>query len=125
MSASDVVVLIAAVVACVGALILLVATVVLVGQVRRLERAIEQLSEEAVPLMGDAREATRLAASELARVDAVLAGTESVTTTVDNASRLAQRALANPVVKVLAFRAGTASGLRRLREPNTPARRAR
>ncbi len=34
--------------------------------------------------------------------------------TVDSASRLAYRAFANPVVKVLAVRAGAASGIRRL-----------
>jgi hypothetical protein len=48
------------------------------------------------------------------RVGAVLDTTESVAATVDSASRLAYRAFANPVVKVLAVRAGAASGIRRL-----------
>ncbi|MGP8060661.1 MAG: hypothetical protein ACLP9C_13635 [Acidimicrobiales bacterium] len=116
MSAADVVVLVAAVVACVAAVVTLVAAVVLVGQVRRFERGVEALRSEAVPLVSEARLAVDQANGEMARVEAVLEGTESVTATVDSASRLAQRAFANPVVKVLALRAGTASGLKRLRE---------
>jgi len=116
-SAADVVVLVAAVVACIAAIVTVAGAAVLVGQVQRLERAIEDLRSEAVPLVGEARRAADLAVSELTRVDSVLEDTESVTATVDSASRLAQRAFANPVVKVLAFRAGAASGIRRLREP--------
>jgi uncharacterized protein YlxW (UPF0749 family) len=116
MSAADVVVLVAAVVACVAAVVTLTAAVVLVGQVRRFERGVEALRAEAVPLVSEARQAVDQASGEMARVEAVLEGTESVTATVDSASRLAQRAFANPVVKVLALRAGTASALRRLRD---------
>jgi hypothetical protein len=54
------------------------------------------------------------AATEMERVGAVLDSTESVHATVDSASRLAYRAFANPVVKVLAVRAGAATGIRRL-----------
>ncbi len=125
-SAADVIVLIAAVVACVAGVVCVVAAVVLVGEVRRLERGIEELRTETVPLVRDARAATEQAAGELARVEAVLADTEAVTATVDSASRFAQRAFASPVVKVLAARAGAAGGLRRLRGPGeasgTPAR---
>lgn len=116
MSAAAVVVLIAAVVACVGAVAVLVAAWVLVGQVRRLERGIEALRHETVPLVQDARMAADHAVAEIARVDAVLADTEAVTATVDRASRAARRAFANPVVKVLAWRAGAIGGLRRLRQ---------
>jgi hypothetical protein len=115
-SAAAVVVLIAAVVACVAAVVVLVAAWVLVGQVRRLERGIEALRHETVPLVQDARMAADHAVAEIARVDAVLADTEAVTATVDRASRAARRAFANPVVKVLAWRAGAIGGLRRLRQ---------
>lgn len=117
MAGTDVVVLVAAVVACVAAAVVLTAAVVLVGQVRRIERGIEDLRAEAVPLVRDARAAAAHASSEMARVDAVLADTETVTATVDAATRLAQRALARPVVKALALHAGTVGGLRKLREP--------
>jgi hypothetical protein len=114
--AAAVVVLIAAVVGCIGAVAVLVAAWVLVGQVRRLERGIEALRHETVPLVQDARMAADHAAAEIARVDAVLADTEAVTATVDRASRAARRAFANPVVKVLAWRAGAVGGVRRLRQ---------
>lgn len=117
MSAVDVIVLAAAVVGCLGAIVAVAAAAVLVGQVRRLERGIEALRAEAVPLVHEARRASDQAAAELSRVDAVLADTESVTAAVDGAARLAQRAFANPVVKVLAWRAGMAGGWRRLRDP--------
>jgi hypothetical protein len=66
-------------------------------------------------LVAEAHRVVDQAASEMERVGAVLESTESVTQTVDSASRLAYRAFANPVVKVLAVRAGAAGGLRRLR----------
>lgn len=108
--------LIAAVVACLGAVVVLVAAWVLVGQVRRLERGVEALRHETVPLLQDARAVAGSAAAEIARVDAVLADTEAVTATVDRAARAARRAFANPVVKVLAWRAGAVGGMRRLRQ---------
>src|SRR6185437_4708707 len=121
-AAVDVVVVVSAVVACVAAIVGVVAAVVLVGQVRRFERGVEALRDEVVPLVQEAREAAGYAADEMARLDAVLEDTEAVTAAVDSASRLAQRAFASPVVKVLALRAGTAGGLRRLRgdQPATP-----
>jgi predicted PurR-regulated permease PerM len=116
-SAGDVVVLCASILVAIAALVLLVVSVILAGQVRRLDRAITTLESETTPLVGEARNTLEYASSEMARVDSVLEGTQSVTNTVDSASRLAQRAFANPVVKLLAYRAGTASGLRRLRQP--------
>ena len=66
-------------------------------------------------LVHEARVTVAQASAEIARVEAVLEDTESVTATVDSATRLATRAFANPVVKVMALRAGTVGGLRRLR----------
>jgi hypothetical protein len=74
-------------------------------------------------VVADARRTAGYASAEMARVDAVLEDTESVTATVDSASRLAQRAFANPMVKLLAFRAGAARGMRELHTPAAPPRR--
>lgn len=117
MSAADAVALAAAVVATIGAVVVLVAAVVLVGQVRRFERGIETLRADAVALVHDARAAAGQASAELTRVEAVLSDTGSVTATVDHATRTAERVFANPVVKVLAWRAGTVGALRRLGQP--------
>jgi hypothetical protein len=114
MSAGDVAVLVASL-ACGGVVVaLLVALGGLRRDVRRLERICEDLQGQTVPLVADAHRVVDQAATEMERVGAVLDSTESVHATVDSASRLAYRAFANPVVKVLAVRAGAATGLRRL-----------
>jgi hypothetical protein len=114
MSAGDVAILVASL-ACVCAVAgLLVALGALRRDVRRLELLCEDLRGRTVPLVADAHRVVDQAATEMERVGAVLDSTESVHATVDSASRLAYRAFANPVVKVLAVRAGAATGLRRL-----------
>jgi hypothetical protein len=114
MGAGDIAVLIASV-ACAFAVVgLLVALGSLRRDVRRLETVSEDLRARTVPLVADAHRVVDQAASEMERVGAVLDSTESVHATVDSASRLAYRAFANPLVKVLAVRAGAATGLRRL-----------
>ena len=64
-----------------------------------------------MPLVRDARVVVDQAATEMVRVGDVLDSAEAVSATVDSASRLAYRAFANPVVKVLAY--GTGTGQRR------------
>jgi hypothetical protein len=124
MSGWDVVVLVAAVVGAVAALVALTAAAVLVTQVRRLELAVDRLTADAAVVLAEARRTAGYASNEMARVDAVLEDTESVTATVDSASRLARRAFANPMVKLLAIRAGAARGMRELQTPAAPPKRS-
>ncbi len=63
--------------------------------------------------MRDARVVVDQAATEMVRVGDVLDSAEAVSATVDSASRLAYRALANPVVKILAYGTGVGSAARR------------
>jgi hypothetical protein len=114
MSADDVAVLVAASAAAVAAVGSLVAIAVLGRRVRELGRLVEDLRRETVPLVREARVVVEEAATEMVRVGDVLGSAESVSATVDSASRLAYRAFANPVVKVLAFGTGTGAALRRL-----------
>jgi hypothetical protein len=103
-----------------------VGTIVIVGffiafagllrTLRTLTTAIEQLRAEVVPLAGQWRRTVDQANAELVRVDG-----ESVSATVDSASRLAYLAMSNPLVKVMAFGAGTGRAFGRLRR----SRRAR
>ena len=114
MSAGQIAVLVASA-ACVLAVAgLLVAVRSLRAQVTRLSVVADELRRQTVPLVADAHRVVDQAATEMERVGAVLDSTESVHATVDSASKLAYRAFANPVVKVLAVRAGAATGLRRL-----------
>jgi uncharacterized protein YoxC len=114
MSAGEIAVLVASI-ACVAAVVgLLVVFRGMRREIRKLESIAAQLQGQTVPLVADARRVVDQAANEMERVGAVLDSTESVHATVDSASRLAYRAFANPVVKVLAVRAGAATGIRRL-----------
>ena len=114
MSAGQIAVVIASS-ACVVAVVgLLIALSSLRRETRALHAVAEDLRRQTVPLVADAHRVVDQAATEMERVGAVLDTTESVHATVDSASKLAYRAFANPVVKVLAVRAGAATGIRRL-----------
>jgi hypothetical protein len=114
MSAGQTAVLIASIACVVAVLVLLGIMVSLRRQVREVKGVAEDLRRQLVPMVADAHRVVDQAATEMERVGAVLESTESVHTTVDSASRLAYRAFANPVVKVLAVKAGAAGGMRRL-----------
>ena len=121
MSAGEIAVLVASI-ASLGAVIGLLVTVGrLRREIRRVQVIAEQLEHQTVPLVADAHRVVDQAATEMERVGAVLDSTESVHATVDSASKLAYRAFANPVVKVLAVRAGAATGIRRLTTGSDPA----
>ncbi len=124
MTSGDTFVLVAALACTVCVLGLVLSVAVLPRQVRELRQIGDELRRQTVPLVAEAHRVVDQAASELDRVGAVLESTESVHATVDSASRLAYRAFANPVVKVLAVRAGAAGGVRRLRaRPERPSTR--
>src|SRR6202451_3276503 len=120
MSAGQIAVLVSSIVCCVAVAGLLVALVFLRRETRRLASVAEQLRRQTVPLMADAHRVVDQAATEMERVGAVLDSTESVHATVDSASKRASGAFANPVVKVLAVRAGAATGIRRLASGSEP-----
>src|SRR5664280_2745148 len=108
MSAGEIAVLVASI-ACVGAVIgLLIAVGSLRREVARLGTVSDELRRQTVPLVADAHRVVDQAATEMERVGAVLDSTESVHATVDSASRLA-------------YRAGAATGLRRLASGSDPA----
>jgi hypothetical protein len=124
MSAGQIAVLVASILCFVAVAGLLVALRSLQRQVRALRRVADDLRRQTVPLVADAQRVVDQAATEMERVGAVLDSTESVHATVDSASKLAYRAFANPVVKVLAVRAGAATGIRRLAGGQEPKDRA-
>jgi hypothetical protein len=79
-----------------------------------LKRLVEDLRRETVPLVRQARVVVEEAATEMVRVGDVLGSAESVSATVDSASRLTYRVFANPVVKVLAYSTGAGTALKRM-----------
>ena len=121
MSSGQIAVLVASLACGLAVVGLLVAIASLRREVTRVGALADELKRQTVPLVTDAHRVVGQAATEMERVGAVLDTTESVHATVDSASRLAYRAFANPVVKVLAVRAGAASGIRRLAASEDPA----
>lgn len=82
---------------------------------REMRALADELNEHATVVLSDLQETAATARQELARVDDLVGSAEALTETVGSAARLAHTALANPLIKVMAFRAGTARAGRRLR----------
>ncbi|HUC38062.1 MAG TPA: hypothetical protein VMR97_13185 [Acidimicrobiales bacterium] len=118
-AADDVASLAAAAISATAALTALAVVVILSRRVRELRETVRDLRRETVPLVRDARVMVDQAATEMLRVGDVLSSAEAVTGTVDSASRLAYRAFANPVVKLMAFSSGLGGALRRLLSPRS------
>ena len=76
---------------------------------------VEEMSDHAAAVIGDAEATIARARGELDRVDDLIGSAEAITETVGSASRVAHAVLATPLIKVLAFGAGTARAGRRLR----------
>ena len=98
----------------VGALLL--ALLQVISTLRSLRRTVNDLRIETVGMISEMRLAVRDATFEVDRVDALLTTAESVGENLDSASRLLRRTVSNPVVKVIAFRAGTKRAVARLRK---------
>ena len=116
MTTGDWAAVVVAVATCVLVLSLLLALVSMTRTMRALRSTVDQLRNETVPLVSDLRGTVGQANAELERVDHLLGTAESISTTVDSASRLAYLLFSNPVIKALAFGTGTARAVRRLRK---------
>lgn len=115
MDTSDTAAVVVAVACALAVAVLLVAIYALNRTLRELRTAIHDLRRETLPVVSEMRTAVGQANVELERVDNLLGTAESISTTVDSASRLAYLAFSNPVIKVLAFATGTGRAARRLR----------
>lgn len=115
MSAADLAAVIVAVCSVAAVVLLAVGVAALVRTLRALREVAGLLRTEAVPVLDDLRDTVDAAAEEVERLDRLVTTAESVTGTVDSASRLAYLAMANPVIKGVAFASGTARAARRLR----------
>jgi hypothetical protein len=114
-TASDAVAIAVSVVATVVVITLFCCAVSLLRSARQMHVLVEELTDHAGRILTDAERATVEARAELRRVDDLVGSAEAITNTVGSASRLAQVAVSRPLIKVMAFRAGTARAGRRLR----------
>jgi hypothetical protein len=115
MDASDSAAVVVAVASSVAVVVLIYAVASLTKSVREMRTVIRQFHEEAMPVVIEMRAAMDHANSELERVDSLLDSAESVTHTVDSATRLAYLAFSNPAIKTVAIASGTGQAVRRLR----------
>jgi predicted trehalose synthase len=114
-SATELAALIVAVASVAAVVLLAVALVALTRTLRALRDVAVLIRTETVPVLHDLHDTVRTANDELERFDQLVTTAESVTGTVDSASRLAYIAMANPVIKGVAFASGTAKAAKRLR----------
>ncbi len=114
-STSDAEAIAVAIVAAVVVIALVAVLMTMARTLRALRDTTDQLSRESLRLLTEMRGTVGAANSELERVDGLIGTAESISATVDSASRLAYLAFSNPVIKVLAFGAGTGRAVRRFR----------
>jgi methyl-accepting chemotaxis protein len=83
---------------------------------RDLQALADDLAEQGAAVISDAEATVARARRELDRVDDLVGSAEAITETVESATRLAHTALATPLIKVMALRAGTARVGKKLRK---------
>ena len=84
-----------------------------------LEEATRDLRESTDRILPTLEQVTETAAGvnvELARVDTIMAGVQSITATTDQLVGVIHATLSNPLIKAAAFAAGTAKMTKKLRD---------
>ncbi len=84
---------------------------------RELSAASRKFTDEAIPAIEELRAAARRASGEVERIDDLLEVAGSIGTRVDTATEATYRALTSPLIKGVAFAAGTRRAARRIRRP--------
>jgi methyl-accepting chemotaxis protein len=87
----------------------------LIGTVRELTTAVHQVTEQTVPLLSSVNETVAGVNTELARVDTIVANVQSISSTAENIADVVHAAVANPLIKAVAFASGTGVALKTAR----------
>lgn len=100
--------------------VLVLALCVLVARTARiLDEVVFSLrgvTERTLPILEGVNESVSGVNVELARVDTIVAGVQSITATTDQLVGVVHAALSNPLIKVAGFAAGAARASRKMRE---------
>ncbi|MBS3941939.1 MAG: DUF948 domain-containing protein [Actinobacteria bacterium] len=75
-----------------------------------------RVTDETVPILRGVTDTVAGVNVELARVDTIVAGVQSITSTTDRIVGVVHAILANPLIKAAAVAAGTAKAARALRD---------
>ena len=75
-------------------------------------RSVEQITREALPMIAEMHDAVRHTNNDLEKVDTLIDTADSITATMDSASKLAYTTVSNPLVKAAAAGTGIARAYR-------------
>ncbi len=88
----------------------------LVGLLEEATRSVREATDRILPTLEQLTDTAAGVNVELARVDTILAGVQSITTTGEKLVSLVHAAVANPLVKVAGFAAGAGRAAKRFRD---------
>ena len=88
----------------------------LVGTVRELTVTVERITEQTIPLLGSVNETVAGVNTELARLDTVVASVQRISGTAENLADVVHTAVANPLIKAIAFATGTGVAVKAARK---------
>jgi hypothetical protein len=115
-TAGDAAAVIVAVAGAIGVVLLLWAVVTLRAAVRQFRDAARELHEEGLAAVVAARRTLAEADGDLDRMDNLLGAAETLSRTVEGASKLAYDTFSTPVIKAMAVASGTGKAAKRLRQ---------
>jgi len=115
MSATDLAAIVVTALSLVMVAVMVIAVQSMVRTLRELRLTVDELRGSTLPMVEDLRSTVAKAGDGLERVDGIIDRAESITTTVDNASRLTYKAMAPPLIKTISLIAGAGRATRRIR----------
>jgi uncharacterized protein YoxC len=115
-TSGDVAVVTIAIVSVVAVAVLIAGVLALTRTLSAIRLSVEQLRQETLPVLEQLQVTVAKANGDLERLDGLLDTAQSVSNTVDSASRLAFLAIGNPVIKGIAAAAGVARATRSIRK---------
>lgn len=91
------------------------AIVGVLGLLRTTTELVEGVTDQTVDLLGNLNESVTSVNVELARVDTIVAGVQSITHSTDQIVGVVQATVGNPLIKAAAFAVGAGRAARSLR----------
>jgi uncharacterized protein YoxC len=88
----------------------------LVSTVQQLTTTVKQITDETVPLLGGLNETVAGVNTELARVDTIVASVQQISYRAEGVAGVLQAAVANPLIKGIAFVTGTRAAAKAARK---------
>ncbi|MCU1354870.1 MAG: hypothetical protein JWM89_288 [Acidimicrobiales bacterium] len=116
LSASDLALVVVTGCSIVAVVVVLFVAARLLVVLRRVTHTLDEINDQALPLVDELAASLAAANEELARVDRLVGSAESISATVDATSKLAYRALSAPVIKTVAMTSGASRAAKRLRK---------